>query len=186
MNFQESGLREIMTRATVARGSKSYRQKHILIADYEPEIILGYTCKNHMHTSAPGPGAVEVKGKYDVHIWYAFGGGAQTAVMKESIHYTDYIPVKNIGYSRMGSNEYAEVQLNKAPIAVDAYIRGDNEICVIVEMGYNAQIVGEARLWIKVFENLDEKVIENVIPGDEDLEYEFNEIESIELEDEPL
>ena len=86
----------------------------------------------------------------------------------------------------MGSNEYAEVQLNKAPIAVDAYIRGDNEICVIVEMGYNAQIVGEARLWIKVFENLDENVIENVIPGDEDLEYEFNEIESIELEDEPL
>lgn len=185
MEFEEAGMREILTRATVARGTKSYRQKHILIADYEPEIILGYTCKNHMHTSAPGPGAVEIKGKYDVHIWYSFGGGAQTAVMKESIHYTDYIPVKNIGYSRIGSNEYSEVQLIRTPSAVDAYIRGDNEICVIVEMSYNAQIVGEARLWVKTY-SLPAEEAEEVLPGDEDLEYEFNEIESIDMEDEPL
>lgn len=75
-----NGLREILTRATVAKGQKNYRQRHVLLTDYKPDTILGYTCKNHMYTAEVYNDSVEVKGKYDVHIWYSFNDGCQTTL----------------------------------------------------------------------------------------------------------
>lgn len=178
-----SGLREIVTRAAVAKGQKKYRQRHILQTDYRADAVLGYTCKNHVYSAQPQSDVVEIKGRYDIHIWYSFDDGQQTAVMKDCVHYTEYVPVVNLDGSRLGSNEVVDVICMREPAAVDAYIKSPYEICVVVEMMFHAEVIGDARLWVRVYDPpvlWDEK---KYLEGDDTYDFEFEDSEEFELEE---
>ena len=75
-------LREIITRATCAKGQKRFRQVHSVACSQSVESVLGYRVSGHAYTANPKANSVEIKGRYDLHIWYAYAEGTQTAVRR--------------------------------------------------------------------------------------------------------
>lgn len=150
-NRDSGGLRDIHVRATCAKGQKRFKQAFTLQTANLPETVLGYRVTSHSFVASPERNIVEITGQYDLHVWYAHDGGNQTCVEKKTVCYTEHLPVVNLEGVRLGVEECVKCTLVKEPRILDVHLRRTVvEIDVSVE--FYAEIVGETKLWVKVFE----------------------------------
>lgn len=145
------GLRDILVRATCAKGQKRFKQVFTLQTANIPENILGYRVTNHSYVASPERNSVDITGQYDLHVWYAYDGGNQTCVEKKTVCYTEHLPVVDLEGVRLGIDESVKCTIVTEPRILNVHHRRSVvEIAVSVE--FYAEIVGETRLWVKVFE----------------------------------
>ncbi|MGI6343585.1 MAG: outer spore coat protein CotE [Bacillota bacterium] len=181
-------LREIVTRAVCAKGQKRFRQVHNVVTSQPLEGVLGYRVAGHKYTATPKAHSVEIKGQYDLHIWYAYADGNQTAVERKTVTYTEYLPVVDLEGERLGVDEVVSATMIRDPEVVSVRSRR-GAVQVEVEMEYYAEIVGETKLWVRVYEPpyADEKK-KDLLELDEAGEYydedDFDGYEDDEFEDE--
>lgn len=175
-------LREIIARTTCAKGQEKVEIRETLIPEHTPDNILGVLVTNHSYTAVPKEEQVQISGQFDLHTWYSYDAGRQTAVIKKAVHYTANIPVTPLDGGRLGKDEEARAKILYEPRVRDAFITAGGDIQVLVTTAYCAEIIGEARLWIKVYcpppeakecDDEDEDVsLEDDIFDDEDIEEE--------------
>ena len=73
-------IREIVTRAVIAKGKKLIRIKECIAPSNETFSVLGCWVINHSFSGSIINNNIEVNGSYDVNIWYSYDNDTKTAV----------------------------------------------------------------------------------------------------------
>lgn len=156
-------LRQIVTKAVVAKGKKRTEASEILHPANTPTSILGcWVINHHYHAKKVGK-YVEVTGKYDVNVWYAYNNHTKTAVHTETVNYKDRI---KLHYRDEVMNDTNDVYVNvlQQPNCVEAIItQNGKEFNVVVEREILVEVIGET------------KVVVSVHPLEFEEEWRFNE-----------
>lgn len=145
------GLREIMTKATCAKGQKRFRQIHSIVTTHPAELVLGSRITSHTCAASPLTNSAEIKGAYDVHIWYTYAEGTLTAAEKKTVRYTEHLPVIDLEGERLGVDESVEMTVTRDPEVIGMHVR-KGAVSVEVDLEFYAEIVGETKLWVRVYE----------------------------------
>lgn len=145
------GLREIKTKATCAKGQKRFRQIHSIVTTQPAELVLGSRITSHNYVACPLTNSVEIKGTYDVHIWYTYSDGTLTAAEKKTVRYTEHLPVIDLEGERLGVEESVEMTVTRDPEVIGMHAR-KGAVSVEVDLEFYAEIVGETKLWVRVYE----------------------------------
>ncbi|MFX3674029.1 MAG: outer spore coat protein CotE [Paenisporosarcina sp.] len=143
-------LRQIVTKAVVAKGKKKTEACEKLQPPNNPSSILGCWVINHTHQAKKHGKVVEVTGKYDINVWYAHHDHSKTSVFSETVPYRERI---KLAYRDDESHGFEDVQVRilQQPNCTEAIITPDGEqFEVTVERELLAEVVGETTVCITV------------------------------------
>lgn len=93
---------------------------------------------------------VPVKGSFDIHVWYSYNNGHETAVSNTSVVYHENIPILKRSGRPIGA-VVATAKLDEDPIVTDVKLEG-NKICVGVSLKISTEVVGDSRLVVEIAE----------------------------------
>lgn len=144
--------RQVITKAVCGKGRKFSQVTHTIQPPDNIHTILGAWVINHTYDCSKAGEAVEVRGSYDINIWYSTKGNTKTDVVKETVHYTEQIP---LGYYDRNTRE-ASVQVaamaTQAPNCVEASIAAHTDsVMVRVEKEFVVEMVGETKVCVAVY-----------------------------------
>jgi spore coat protein E len=151
--------REIIAKTTCGSGFKEieYVQYMDLEKEVIPNKILGCFITNVENPKAlkwkvPERSSyyVPVKGSFDIHAWYSYNNGRETAVGDSSVVYHENIPILNRSGKPIGP-VVATAELDDDPIVTDVKLEG-NKIRVAVLLKISAEVVGDSRLIVEIAE----------------------------------
>ncbi|MET1015002.1 MAG: outer spore coat protein CotE [Paenisporosarcina sp.] len=143
-------LRQIVTKAVVAKGKKKAEASETLRPPNNPSSILGCWVINHTHQAKKHGKFVEVTGKYDINVWYAHHDHSKTSVFSETVPYRERIKLSYRDGETTGLEE-VHVRILQQPNCTEAIITPDGEqFEVTVERELLAEVVGETTVCISV------------------------------------
>lgn len=147
-------LREVITKAVCGKGVQSYRRtieipvprKHASI-----QILGNYITNSRLEGSSVidgygGAKLVQVKGSYDIHVWYACEH--ETNCEKTTVNYVELIPIKTYGGESI-INPRSNAEIIRRPVCRKVYAQdsgGTTCIRIDVEQDFQAEIIGETKL----------------------------------------
>ncbi|MBA4494437.1 outer spore coat protein CotE [Paenactinomyces guangxiensis] len=144
--------RQIITKAVCGKGRKFSQVTHSILPPENIHTILGAWVINHTYECSQVGEAVEVRGSYDINIWYSTKGNTKTDVVKETVRYTEQVP---LGYYDRNTREVtAEVSavVTQAPNCVEASISAQSDAVIVrVEKEFMVEMVGETKMCVAVY-----------------------------------
>ena len=115
-----------------------------------PTSILGCWVINHHYQAKRNGQYVEVAGKFEVNVWYAFSNHSKTAVHTETVQYKDRIKL----HFRDGENNESNdvlVKVLQQPNCVEAVISPcGQKINVTIEREFLVELVGETTVTVSI------------------------------------
>lgn len=151
-------IREIITKAVCGTGTYKYQRSidlEIPIGHKTIQVLGNYVSNAAIDEASavdrPQQGkAVQVKGHYDVHVWYAYDQDTQAA--KTTVTFIEYIPMQMYGGESI-SNQQASAKITQKPRCSKAYVKNLDDKSVIrveIEQNLAAEIVGYTKLKVGV------------------------------------
>lgn len=172
--------REIVTKAVIGKGKKTFVTTDVVTPEIMPTTILGAWIINHNFSGNKSNGKVVITGSYDVNIWYSCMDDSKTEVIKKSIQYTEAVAVPKEKDSIL-SNEEVVIRSLKQPTCTRADII-DGKIEFTVEKQLGIEIVGDTKVKISYEEEEDpwmdledELVEEDLIQAEKQIDEEIKE-----------
>jgi spore coat protein E len=153
-------VREIIVQTTCGMGFKEIEYIQYLEPEKEttPTKILGFSITNVEKPKAlkwkvPERSRyyVPVKGSFDIHIWYAYNNGLETAVASTTVVYHETIPILERSGRPIGPVT-ATAKLDNDPRVADVKLE-DNKIRVVVLLKISAEVIGDSRLLVEIVES---------------------------------
>ena len=97
-----SSYREIVTKAVLGKGKKTFTHTHFIDVGKTPSTVLGCWVINHNFSGQKEGSTVIVSGSYDINIWYSYENDTKTDVVKETFSYKEKILFYSMffGYSQ--------------------------------------------------------------------------------------
>ena len=164
-----SSYREIVTKAILGKGKKTFVHKNSVVAKNTPSTVLGCWVINHNFSGVKQNDRVSLGGSYDINIWYSYDNDTKTDVIKETYNYNEIVKMHN------ENNQYDDasiiVRSLTDPKCVKVNIENDS-IYYEVEVELGIELVGETMVKISVDDNLDDY---NLIMDEENVEKEIDE-----------
>lgn len=144
--------REIITKAVVAKGHKFTKSKHTVCPAHHPSSILGCWIINHKYEAKKVGKTVEVKGYYDINIWYSFNNNTKTEVVTERVDYVDVIKLKYRDPDCLDEQDVI-AQVMQQPNCVECVIshHDGDKIVVHVEREFVVEVIGETKIILQVY-----------------------------------
>jgi len=139
-----------VTKAVIAKGKKRTESSETLRPPNTPTSILGCWVINHHYSAKKVGKYVEVSGKYDVNVWYAYNNHSKTAVYTETIPYKDRIKLHYRDEEIIDSNE-VHVKVLQQPNCIEAIInqKGDS-FNIVIEREFLVEVIGETKIVVSV------------------------------------
>lgn len=146
-----ANFREIVTKAVIGKGKKTFSNHYVLNPEEIPTTILGCWVINHKFNGYKTGEKIAVEGTCDVNIWYAYENNTKTIVSKQTINYSELLNVTRKRESDISSNEEIIVRSLRQPTCsgVDI-INGNIEYDIEKELGI--ELVGDTKVRIAVDE----------------------------------
>ena len=85
--------REIVTKAVLGKGKKTFLHKDSVEVDNKPTTVLGCWVINHNFSGVKQQNNVSIIGNYDINIWYSYDNDTKTAVCTRKYNYSDIMSV---------------------------------------------------------------------------------------------
>ncbi len=148
-------FREIVTKAVIGKGKKTFINKYSFMPEEKPTTILGCWVINHKFEGYKEQDKIRIKGDCDVNIWYSYDNDTKTLVSKQTINYDEMVSVSKRREPEINSNEEIIVRSLKQPSCIKVEISGDN-INYEIEKELGIEIVGDTKVRIAVDENEDD------------------------------
>lgn len=145
-----ASYKEIVTKAVVGKGRKSFSSNHVMIPSISPTTILGCWVINHNFKGEKINNEVLINGSFDVNIWYSSQNNTNTDVIKDTISYSERIKVKMNDDNYDGNDEII-VRTIKQPNCIKAEIV-DGTIKYVIEKELSAEVVGDAKIRVGINE----------------------------------
>lgn len=158
MTTGRPGVREIITKAVCGTGTYKYQRSidlEIPVGHKTIQVLGNYVSNAALDEAVavdrPKQGkAVQVKGHYDVHVWYAYDQDTQAA--KTTVTFIEYIPMRMYGGESI-TNQQAYAKITQKPRCTKSYVKNPGDKAVIrVELEQNlaAEIIGYTKLKVGV------------------------------------
>ena len=156
-------FREIITKAICGTGKQNFKYTEILTiaVGRKPSSILGSSVTRLKLTeplvteiASAGNKNVRVSGTFDINVWYGYNNDATTDVAKDTVKFTEVIPINDMSEDILGQID-ARAVLVKAPQCHKTVITANNQIQIDVELGIYAEIVGETKVFVQVYQDTE-------------------------------
>ena len=170
-------FREIVTKAVLGKGKKTFIHQGSVNAKNMPTTVLGCWVINHNFNGIKQNDKISIAGSYDINIWYSYDNDTKTDVIKETHNYTEVVKMHN------EQNDYNDtsiiVRSLEDPKCIKVNINNE-QVEYKVEVLLGVELVGETKVKISVDDNLDDY---SLILDEENIEQEIeNEVNENYLE----
>lgn len=153
--------REIITKAVCGNAKKFLLLSQFihLPEGHEPTDVLGVTITKLQLTNKIGISEtmagqepdINIRGAFEIHVWYAHKNGKATNVVKQNGQFEEIIPLSEFENGIISLVD-ARVDIIKSPECVGATITKDNKIKIDVELGVYAEIFGETKISVCIYQ----------------------------------
>lgn len=176
-----ASTREIVTKAVVGKGKKTFTTTKTVTPECNPTTILGCWVINHNFKGYRNGNKINIEGSYDINIWYSCSGDTKTEVVRETTNYLEEVNVPSHTEQDSIINEDIIIRSLKQPSCTRAEIvNGKIEYTVEKELG--VEIVGDVKVKIAYDEEEDpwEVIVDDVADSDiakaeDEIDKEVNE-----------
>ena len=148
-----ANTREIVTKAVVGKGKKTFTTTKTVKPEYVPSTILGCWVINHNFKGTKKDNKIVIEGTYDVNIWYSCDNDTKTEVIKDTNRYKEEVNAPTTKEDDV-VNEEVIIRSLKQPSCVRCDIV-DNGIEYTVEKELGIEIVGDVKVKIVYDESED-------------------------------
>ncbi len=145
-----SEVREIVTRAVLAKGRKIFRIHDIVSPGKDAYSILGCWVINHEFDAALSEKTVTINGQFEINIWYAYDNNTKTDVSRSTAQYTGTIRVRDVISDSLSDDNDVTARVLQQPTCVNVKIV-DEGIDVEVIFEILAEVIGETKMLVTVF-----------------------------------
>ena len=171
-----SNYREIVTKAVIGKGKKTFTTTKEQVVENNPTTILGCWVINHNFNGIRKNDEIIINGSYDINIWYSYDNDTKTEVSKGTISYDELVNVSRKRESNISDDSEIIVRSLKQPTCTKVEIDGNN-IEYDIEKTLGVEIVGDAKVRIAVNDDEDEwEEIKDEEPEDKVMEDIDNEV----------
>ena len=157
-------FKEIVTKAIIGKGKKTFTDNLSLQVENNPSTILGCWIINHNFKGSMSNKTVVISGSYDINIWYSYDNDTKTEVLKETYNYEENINVQ--GVNEMTENEEVIIRNLSGPSCSKADIN-NNVINCTVDKILGIELVGDTKVRINTLDDIDDW--DEIIDSDEDI-----------------
>ncbi len=170
-----SSYKEIVTKAVIGKGKKTFTNTTSKSVENKPSTILGCWVINHQFKGEKNNDSIIIDGSYDVNIWYSYDNDTKTAVLKDSNTYQERVNVRKRDDVDSDQEEII-VRSLKQPNCVKVDIDGNN-IVYTIEKELGIELVGDLKVKILIDEEEDpwEEIIEDQEKIEEEIDNEVKE-----------
>ena len=163
-----ANTREIVTKAVVGKGKKTFATTKTVTPEFVPTTILGCWVINHNFKGYRNGNKINIEGSYDVNIWYSCQNDSKTEVVRETTTYKEEVNVPNVKNDEDITNEDVIIRSLKQPSCIRCEIV-DDKIEYTVEKEMGVEIVGDVKVKISYdteedpWDSLNDDVSDNEI-----------------------
>lgn len=151
---KELNYREIITKAVCGKGRKFTQASHTIGPSHRPTSILGCWIINHKYEADKKGDAVEVRGKYDINVWYSHQNNTKTEVATETVTYTDVVPLVVRDENVLSDDVEVIARATQQPNTLEATISPNGSSVVVqVEREFMVEVIGETKIHVAVHPN---------------------------------
>lgn len=153
-------IREIVTRAVVAKGKKVFNLVEKVKTKEKPYSILGCWIINHEFEASKINEVVKLDGEFEVNIWFSTNNNTKTDIIRETITYKKEITTKTVVKNYLENTDDILARIIQHPTVTNAKIT-DDYVQVDITFEIIAEIIGETKMKVTVFketENWEEEI----------------------------
>ena len=164
--------KEIVTKAVIGKGKKSFSDSYTVTPETIPTTVLGCWVINHAFKGYPNSGKLVIDGSFDVNIWYSYDNDTKTNVISKKITYTNTSTV-NVKNGEITPDTEVIIRSLKQPTCSKVEIV-DGNITFHIDKELGIEIIGDTKAKILVE---DEEESWDLINDDieEEIDKEVNE-----------
>jgi len=163
--------KEIVTKAVIGKGKKSFSDSYTVTPETIPTTVLGCWVINHAFKGYPNSGKIVIDGSFDVNIWYSYDNDTKTNVISKKITYTNTSTV-NVKNGEITPDTEVIVRSLKQPTCKKVEIK-DNDITFTIEKELGIEIIGDTKAKILVED--DDESWDTLDDVEEQIDNEVNE-----------
>ncbi len=146
--------KEIVTKAIIGKGKKSFKNNYSIDVEEKPDTILGCWVINHQFDGYKAGDKVGVKGNFDINIWYSYDNNQKTTVATKNIEYDDTFNIKLRQDADIDGDTDIIVRSLYQPNCSNVDI--DNQVIKFeIDKELGIEIVGETKVKIAIEEDED-------------------------------
>lgn len=169
MGNKDYRAREIITNAVCGKGNKYSQTTYTVRPANRPTTIGGCWVMNHSYEAELVGDCVEVHGRFAINVWYSYQGNSETAIAKDTVTYTDSIPLRELDPNCLRDGLSVSAKVLQQPNCLDAtVVDNGHEILVRVEKELAVEVVGQTKVWVLTVDAPVAKDDEDI----EDVEFE--------------
>ena len=153
-------IREIVTRAVVAKGKKVFNLVEKVKTNEKPYSILGCWIINHEFEASRINEVIKLDGEFEINIWFSTNNNTKTDIIREVISYKKEIITKNVVKDYLENTDDILARIVQHPTVTNAKII-DDTVQVDITFEIIAEIIGETKMKVTVFkevENWEEEI----------------------------
>lgn len=145
-----ASYKEIVTKAVIGKGKKTFTTTNRVILDPKPTTVLGCWVINHNFKGYKTGDKINLEGSYDVNIWYSYDNDTKTDVVRQTNNYLETVFVKKREDSDLSGEEII-VRSLKQPSCTKTEIV-DGSISYTIEKELGIELVGDTKVKIAIDE----------------------------------
>ena len=149
-----NNIREIYTKAIVAKGKKLSKCTYTFTLTDCPNDILGCWITNHHYEAAIKNRVPKIVGTYDVHVWYSCHDEMDSVVERHQVTYIDDMQVTKKESRDFETTDQVKARCREKPKCLSAS-HSDYNVTIEVEKEMQIEISGETCIKVEV-KNEDE------------------------------
>lgn len=144
-----NNIREIYTKAIVAKGKKLSKCTYTFTLTHSPNDILGCWITNHHFDAAIKNHIPKVIGTFDVHVWYSYHDEQDSIVEKHRVSYFEDMQVSKKENRDFEINDQVKARCFEKPKCLSAS-HDQNEVNIEIEKEMQIEISGETCIRVEV------------------------------------
>lgn len=144
--------KEIVTKAVIGKGKKTFRNTYELRTTDKIDTVLGCWVINHTMSGSNDNGRVRINGSFDVNIWYSYDNNTKTNVEARKISYTEIVNVRLKESTTLTNDSEILITSLKNPTVIDVSSK-DNLITYEIEKELGIEIIGDAKVKIQIMDS---------------------------------
>lgn len=145
--------REIVTKAVIAKGKKTYKNDYTIKVSESPSTILGCWIINHNFEGKELNEKILINGSFDVNVWYSYDNDTKTAVTTQKITYNEEEKLN----TKVDNTTKKDIIIKslKQPTCISATSEG-SDIKLEVEKELGIEIVGDTLVKVSSVDEEDD------------------------------
>lgn len=148
-------FKEIVTKAVIGKGKKTFRNTYELFTTDKISNVLGCWVINHTMSGVCENGKVKITGSFDVNIWYSYDDNTKTNVDARKISYTEVVSVRLNNDQVLTNNSEILVTSLQNPTVIQVS-NSNNKITYEVEKTLGIEIIGDTKVRVQILDNVED------------------------------